>query len=485
MTDPHMHLPTRDNANVCGVEGCGQPWNSINHQPSLALQRLSELPPDLRPLAQHERASGPPSVPVQRANGAPATHTGRPAMHSGAQYVPADAKWIMCPERFRTQGRPTLQCPYSTPLRAEMADHLARTHEYTEQAAGFYLAHPWFANEQRSEWVARTAHLRKTVTVQDSDVFEVCTHPNGFGPNGCPCGASAPDEDAPETVRNLDTGKDVPATRCPECQEPVATDLLLLHMREVEASDQEDIDAMAELLGLPTLPPPSDERYDHPDGSPIWNHSINCPECGDAFVKHNARRHLQTVHQWTGDMWSDWAESVNFLELPTVPKSILDDMEAVGKRAEREMANFLNPDISMEQIMTDAQNAAEIDPTELNKAMDQMAPAYLEQLLTEWWMDKAEEEVRQVVPKAVEYGALDLVQIGQDLALTMKRTVTDAEAAELGIYFYLRGKLARWTDAVITGRQVSDDTLHDIGVYVRMAQRVRDAGGWPGLPTQD
>ena len=29
---------------------------------------------------------------------------------------------------------------------------------------------------------------------------------------------------------------------------------------------------------------------------------------------------------------------------------------------------------------------------------------------------------------------------------------------------------------------VSDDTLGDIGVYVRMAQRVRSHGGWPGVP---
>lgn len=481
MADHHIHLPTRDDPDHCGHDGCGLVWSDPVHAPSVALRRLSGMPPDLRPLAASERASGAPFVPSQR-EAAPATHTGRPAMHSGARYVPADAKWIMCPERFRTAGKPTLQCPYSSPLRAEVADHLARVHDYGEQAAGFYLANPWFANEPRAEWAARTAHLRKVATVQDSDVFEVCDHPNGFGPNGCPCGASAPDEGAPETVRNLDTGEDVPATRCPECHQPVATDLLLLHMREVEASDQDDIDAMAELLGLPPLPPVGDERYDHPDGSPIWNHSVNCPECGNGFVKHNIRRHLQTVHQYTGDMWSDWAESVNFLELPTVPKSILDEMEALGRKTEAELARFLDPDISMEQIMADAENAAKIPPDELARAMDAMAPSQLEGLLTEWWMDKAEEEVRRTVPKAVEYGALDLIQIGQDLAATAGREVSDEEAAELGVYFYLRGKMARWTDAIISGRRVSDDTLFDIGVYVRMAQRIRDAGGWPGLP---
>lgn len=105
----------------------------------------------------------------------------------------------------------------------------------------------------------------------------------------------------------------------------------------------------------------------------------------------------------------------------------------------------------------------------------------MEGVLGDWWIALAQEEVDKVVPKAIEYGALDLIQIGQDLALTAGRQVTDEEAAEMGIYFYLRGKLARWTDAILRGDRPSDDTLHDLGVYVRMAQRVRHSGGWPGL----
>ena len=467
MAEHHIHLPTRDDADRCGLDGCGLFWNDPVHAPSVALRKLSELPPDLRDLAATERASGPPSVPAQR-GAAPATHTGRPTMHSGAQHVPADARWIMCPERFRTQDRPTLQCPYSSPLRAEVADHLVRVHKYHEGPVGFYLAHPWFASESRSSWVKRTAHLRQVASVQDSDVFEVCTHPNGFGPNGCPCGASAPDEGAPETVRNLDTGEDVPATRCPECQEPVATDLLLLHMREVEASDQEDIDAMAELLGLPTLSPPNyddREHYDHPDGSPIWDHPISCPECGNGFVKHNIRRHLQTVHQYTGDEWTDWAESVNFLELPTVPKSILDDMEAVGLRAEQEMAKFLNPDVTMEQIMSDA-----------------VTPPDLAHTLTTWWLDRAQEEAGSVVPKAIAYGSNSLMQLGRKMAQLQGREITDDEALELGCWVNTVQKIERWTDSVMRGERCSDDTIYDAGVYLKMVQRIRDVGSWPGLP---
>jgi hypothetical protein len=132
---------------------------------------------------------------------------------------------------------------------------------------------------------------------------------------------------------------------------------------------------------------------------------------------------------------------------------------------------FFDPNTPTEALMS--------DPDEMAQALN---PNALEALLTEWWMGKAEEEVRRTVPKAVEYSSTDLRDIGRDLAECMGRTVTDQEAMELGISFYIRGKLSRWTGALISGRQVSEDTLFDLGVYVRMAQRVRDTGGWPGLP---
>lgn len=105
--------------------------------------------------------------------------------------------------------------------------------------------------------------------------------------------------------------------------------------------------------------------------------------------------------------------------------------------------------------------------------------------LAAWWHERARDEIDRTVPKAIEYGSTDLVDIGRDLARCMGRTVTDQEAAELGIYFYIRGKLARWTDAVVRGEQVSDDSLFDIGVYARMAQRVRSHGGWPGTDNKE
>jgi len=107
--------------------------------------------------------------------------------------------------------------------------------------------------------------------------------------------------------------------------------------------------------------------------------------------------------------------------------------------------------------------------------------------LGEWWEQLAHSEVGPLISKMLEYGgdgrALDLIEIGRalDIATHGYREVQldDATLSELGIYFYIVGKLARWTAAVSEDRPVSDDTLHDIGIYVRMVQRIRATGGWP------
>lgn len=103
--------------------------------------------------------------------------------------------------------------------------------------------------------------------------------------------------------------------------------------------------------------------------------------------------------------------------------------------------------------------------------------------LNRWWLETAHKEITEMTAKMVEYGgngrAEDLIQIGRTIALTSGREVDDGEATELGIYFYLIGKMARWTAAVVEQDRPSDDTLHDISVYIRMAQRARYAGGWP------
>lgn len=114
-----------------------------------------------------------------------------------------------------------------------------------------------------------------------------------------------------------------------------------------------------------------------------------------------------------------------------------------------------------------------------------MAVSYRETLaadLEQWWMDTAHDEAAAVVDKAVEYGSNSMTELGHDIAKLAGRQVTDQQAIEMACYFYIKGKMGRWSDAIVAGRDVSDDTLGDIGVYVRMAQRVRSNGGWPGTP---
>lgn len=101
--------------------------------------------------------------------------------------------------------------------------------------------------------------------------------------------------------------------------------------------------------------------------------------------------------------------------------------------------------------------------------------------LAEWWRDQAEAEIGPTVDKAIEYGSTDLIDIGMMLGRTIGRDINEEEAAELGVFFYLIGKIARWQSSIQRGERPSDDTLFDIGVYVRMAQRIRESGGWPGV----
>lgn len=130
-----------------------------------------------------------------------------------------------------------------------------------------------------------------------------------------------------------------------------------------------------------------------------------------------------------------------------------------------------------EQIRLAARQATEGD-TDMDDL--ELGPS-MEQTLRAWWMDLAADEAERTIPKAVEYSATDLADIGHVLARSAGRSVSDEEAAELGVFFYLQGKLSRWAGAVMDGRRPSDDTIFDIGVYCRMAQRIRAVGSWPGV----
>lgn len=104
--------------------------------------------------------------------------------------------------------------------------------------------------------------------------------------------------------------------------------------------------------------------------------------------------------------------------------------------------------------------------------------------LRDWWEHTTQADIDRVVPKAVEYGSTDLSEIGRTMGQIMGREgLSHEEATEIGIYFYMVGKMARWTDAVKNGRRPSRDTIFDMKIYATMAERNLDVGGWPFAPT--
>jgi hypothetical protein len=108
------------------------------------------------------------------------------------------------------------------------------------------------------------------------------------------------------------------------------------------------------------------------------------------------------------------------------------------------------------------------------------------QLLARWWKDVAHEEINMVVPKAIEYGAVDLIVMGSALVKLLPGWMTDkmerAEIEQVGqemaCAFYALGKVSRVFGALEQGRRPSDDTWADLGIYCRMAQRIRAFGRW-------
>lgn len=116
----------------------------------------------------------------------------------------------------------------------------------------------------------------------------------------------------------------------------------------------------------------------------------------------------------------------------------------------------------------------------VDMTLSQPSVSSAEEELAGWWRAHSEVEIEMLVPKSIEYGANSLTRLGTTMAAAAGREVDEEEAIELGIYFYILGKLERWTDAVLRGDRPKDDALLDIGVYARMAQRNREVGSWPG-----
>jgi hypothetical protein len=100
--------------------------------------------------------------------------------------------------------------------------------------------------------------------------------------------------------------------------------------------------------------------------------------------------------------------------------------------------------------------------------------------LQDWWHWTSKEEIDSMLPKVIEYGSHDLKIMGDAMLLLKPELEGKVISEELAIAFYALGKIARIMGAYADGVAPSDDSWHDLAIYARMAQRVRDAGYWPG-----
>lgn len=105
--------------------------------------------------------------------------------------------------------------------------------------------------------------------------------------------------------------------------------------------------------------------------------------------------------------------------------------------------------------------------------------------LGDWWEELARQDIAKTVPKAQAYGSKgeDLISVGRQLAELAEKPPpegVDPEQyyAELGVYFYIIGKLSRAAEAFRIGKIPSDDTVFDIRIYSIIWQRIRDTGHW-------
>lgn len=99
------------------------------------------------------------------------------------------------------------------------------------------------------------------------------------------------------------------------------------------------------------------------------------------------------------------------------------------------------------------------------------------------WLRMAIGDINAAIPKAREYGSVELRYLGTLFDSMAQHPMgsyenPDAAVYETAIAFYLVGKVGRWVASLRRGEFVSDDTLLDIATYANMARLIRKTGGW-------
>jgi len=103
-----------------------------------------------------------------------------------------------------------------------------------------------------------------------------------------------------------------------------------------------------------------------------------------------------------------------------------------------------------------------------------------------WWLKTAYEDFVRTVPKIDEYGgtmnigSADLILIGENLAVLLgMHNASDAVKQELGVWFYMQGKVARLVSNYHKQEPGKADSWFDATIYCMMARRLQEVGRWP------
>lgn len=102
------------------------------------------------------------------------------------------------------------------------------------------------------------------------------------------------------------------------------------------------------------------------------------------------------------------------------------------------------------------------------------SPTMTPEALRDWMHQTLEDDLKGLIPKAMEYGATDLEAMGA----TLMPNGSVQDGMEAACQFYLLGKAARAAAAYQEGRVASDDTLKDETVYSLMTRAIRHFGHW-------
>lgn len=85
------------------------------------------------------------------------------------------------------------------------------------------------------------------------------------------------------------------------------------------------------------------------------------------------------------------------------------------------------------------------------------------------WMEQAEADFEDLIPKMLEYGCWSLLVLGE-ATMPEGEAVSDYERFEAGCATYALGKASRAVGSVRGGQDISRDTLKDLATYANMAR---------------